>query len=145
MKRKRVLFLCTGNSCRSQMAEAMVNGLMGDVWEAESAGISPTHIVHPLALHVLAEINIETGRLYSKSVEPFRRTPFDFVITVCDDAHENCPLWPGQGRILHLGFPDPATATGSEEEKLAVFRHVRDDIRARVLSLLDQLAIATPE
>ena len=132
---KRVLFLCTGNSCRSQMAEALVNHDLGQSWTAFSAGSRPAGFVHPLALQVLSEIGIEHhGR--SKSVDEWRRQEFDQVITVCDDAAEECPLWLGQGRRVHIGFPDPALATGTPEEIRAVFRQVRDDIRTRVVEFL---------
>jgi len=133
--KRRILFLCTGNSCRSQMAEAIVNHFLGDRWSASSAGIHPTGFVHPMALQALEEIGIHhTG--FSKSVEGFRQQPFDLVITVCDDAAENCPVWLGQGRRAHLGFIDPAKAEGSPEEKMQVFRQVRDEIRTRVLDFL---------
>ncbi len=132
---KRVLFLCTGNSCRSQMAEALVNHDLGQSWTAFSAGARPAGFVHPLALQVLSEIGIEHhGR--SKSVDEWRRQEFDLVITVCDDAAEECPLWLGQGRRVHIGFPDPALATGTPEEIRAVFRQMRDDIRTRVVEFL---------
>jgi len=134
---KRVLFLCTGNSCRSQMAEALVNHDLGQSWTAFSAGVRPAGFVHPLALQVLSEIGIEHhGR--SKSVDEWQGQEFDLVITVCDDAAEDCPLWLGQGRRVHLGFPDPALATGTPEEIRAVFRQVRDDIRTRVVEFLQE-------
>jgi len=133
--RKRVLFLCTGNSCRSQMAEAIVNARLGDEWEAVSAGTKPTGYVHPDAIRALAEIGIEhEGR--SKSVDEFTGQDFDAVITVCDSAAEECPVWLGQGRRLHRSFPDPANATGSEEEIMGAFRSVRDDILAQIPALL---------
>ena len=136
MKRK-VLFLCTGNSCRSQMAEAIVNARMGDSWEAYSAGTKPAGYVHPLALAVLIELGIpHEGR--SKHADEFRALPFDLVVTVCDDAAENCPVWLGHGKRIHLGFPDPAKATGSEDEVLGVFRAVRDDIALKTVELLQQ-------
>ena len=125
--KRKVLFLCTGNSCRSQMAEAIVNAKFGKKWEAYSAGIKPAGTVHPKALAVLAEIGIQhEGR--SKPADEFRGIDFDLVVTVCDDAAENCPVWLGRGRKVHLGFPDPAKVRGSEEEVLAAFRSVRDDI-----------------
>lgn len=136
MKRK-VLFLCTGNSARSQMAEAIVNARWGDRWQAFSAGTHPTGYVHPEAIQVLREIGIEhAGR--SKPADEFRDVPLDLVVTLCDDAAENCPLWLGQGKRVHLGFPDPAKATGSEDEVLAVFRAVRDQIAERVGALLKE-------
>jgi arsenate reductase (thioredoxin) len=140
MKRK-VLFLCTGNSCRSQMAEAIVNARLEDEWEAASAGTQPAGYVHPLALRALAEIGIEhQGR--SKAADEFRSVPFDLVVTVCDDAAENCPAWLGQGRKTHLSFPDPAKVIGTDEEMLAAFRAVRDDIAQRVSELLKAYAHA---
>ena len=136
MKRK-VLFLCTGNSCRSQMAEAIVNARLGDEWEAVSAGTQPAGYVHPMALRALAEIGIEHhGR--SKHADEFRDVPFDLVVTVCDDAAENCPVWLGQGKRVHLGFPDPAKAAGTEDEVMAVFRAVRDQIAEQVGVLLEE-------
>ena len=134
MKRK-VLFLCTGNSCRSQLAEAIVNARMGDEWEAVSAGTYPSGYVHPNAVRVLREIGIEhQGR--SKSADEFRAVPFDLVVTVCDSAAEECPVWLGPGKRVHLGFPDPAKATGTDEEVLVVFRAVRDDMLVKIPDLL---------
>jgi len=138
--KRQVLFLCTGNSCRSQLAEAIVNARLGDTWSAVSAGVQPAGYVHPLALQVLSEIGITPADPRSKSTDEFRQTPFDLVITVCDDAAENCPVWLGQGRRLHLGFPDPAKAQGSAEEVLAAFRQVRDDIAQRVLTELERVS-----
>ncbi len=133
--KRKVLFLCTGNSCRSQMAEAIINATFGEKWEANSAGTDPIGYVHPKALAVLAEIGIEHhGR--SKSVEEFRGKNFDLVVTVCDDAAENCPVWLGTGRKAHMGFPDPAKVKGSDEEVLAVFRSVRDDLVRQLPELL---------
>jgi arsenate reductase len=132
---KKVLFLCTGNSCRSQLAEALVNHDLPQSWAAFSAGTRPAGFVHPLALQALSEIGIEHhGR--SKSVDEMRLEQFDLVITVCDDAAEECPVWLGKGRRAHIGFPDPARASGSPEEIMAVFRQVRDDIRTRVVEFL---------
>jgi arsenate reductase len=134
---KRILFLCTGNSCRSQMAEAIVNARMGDTWQAFSAGTQSAGYVHPNALRALAEIGIQhDGR--SKSTDEFRDMPFDLVVTVCDDAAENCPVWLGRGKRVHLGFPDPAKVTGMDDEVMAVFRSVRDDMVRRVPELLKQ-------
>lgn len=134
-RRRKVLFLCTGNSARSQMAEAVVNHHLGDAWEAVSAGTRPTGYVHPAALRALAEVGIQHhGR--SKSVDEFRDLELDLVVTVCDSAAEECPVWLGKGGRVHLGFPDPAKAAGSDEEVVVVFRRVRDDIAAGVLRLL---------
>jgi arsenate reductase len=139
--RRKVLFLCTGNSCRSQMAEAIVNARLGDVWEAYSAGTQPAGYVHPLALRALAEIGIQhEGR--SKHADEYRTVPFDLVVTVCDDAAENCPVWLGQGRRVHLGLLDPARATGTEDEVTAAFRQVRDDIAQQAPVLLKKLVVA---
>ncbi len=133
---RKVLFLCTGNSCRSQMAEAIVNARLGETWQAFSAGTQPTGYVHPMAIRVLAEIGIE-HRGTSKSPDQFRGQPFDLVITVCDDAAENCPVWLGKGQRAHLGFPDPAKAVGTEDEVMAFFRKVRDDISRQVIEYLN--------
>ena len=129
MTKKKILFLCTGNSCRSQMAEGLVNHYLGDEWHAYSAGTRPAGYVHPLAVGVMSELGIDISRQRSKSADEFRDKTLDMVVTVCDDAAENCPLWLGQGRQVHIGFEDPAQATGSEEEQKAVFRRVRDEIR----------------
>jgi arsenate reductase (thioredoxin) len=117
------------------MAEAMVNHRLGGAWQAFSAGTLPSGYVHPLALRVLEEIGI-THQGTSKSADVYRGQAFDLVVTVCDDAAENCPVWLGRGQKLHLGFPDPAKAAGTEEEKLAVFRAVRDDMQEKVVKLL---------
>jgi arsenate reductase (thioredoxin) len=132
----KVLFLCTGNSCRSQMAEGLVNHYLGDEWQAYSAGTNPAGYVHSLAVRVMSELGIDLSRQRSKLVDEFRDKQFDVVVTVCDDAAENCPLWLGQGRKVHIGFEDPAQATGSDEERLAVFRRVRDEIRQELFDLL---------
>ena len=137
MSRRQVLFLCTGNSCRSQMAEAIVNAQLGDAWAAYSAGTQPAGYVHPLALQVLREIGIEhQGR--SKSADEFRQMPFDLVVTVCDSAAEQCPVWLGKGRCVQHSFPDPAKAEGTDEQVMNVFRTVRDDIAVQVPALLHQ-------
>jgi len=133
--KRKILFLCTGNSCRSQMAEAIVNARYGDQWEAVSAGTQPAGYVHPYAIRVLNEIGIEHNGM-SKSIDQFRGGDFDLVVTVCDDAAENCPFWLGKGKRVHLGFPDPAKTVGDEEQVLAVFRSVRDDMISRVNNLL---------
>jgi arsenate reductase len=135
---KRVLFLCTGNSCRSQMAEAIINARMGDTWQAFSAGTQPTGYVHPFAIRALAEMGIDISGARSKSAEEFRDAAFDLVVTVCDTAAEDCPVWLGRGKRVHLGFPDPAKASGTDEQVMAVFRKVRDDIAAQVPALLQE-------
>jgi arsenate reductase len=136
--KQRVLFLCTGNSCRSQMAEAIVNARLAGNWQAESAGTEPSGYVHPNAIAVLAEIGIDWQGHVSKHIDQFRDVPFDLTVTVCDDAAENCPVWLGQGQRVHLGFPDPAMATGREEDVLAVFRTVRNAIIEQIPALLHQ-------
>ena len=137
-KKRSVLFLCTGNSCRSQMAEAIVNARLSDNWRAFSAGTEPSGYVHPKAIRVLDEIGIEhSGE--SKHTDQVREMDFDVVVTVCDDAAENCPVWLGKGKRVHLGFPDPVKAEGTDEEKLAVFRSVRDAIAQKVPELLGQM------
>lgn len=134
--KKQLLFLCTGNSCRSQIAEGLVNRFLGEEWQAYSAGTDPAGYVHPLAVEVMAELGIDISGQQSKAVDPFRDVDLDLVVTVCDDAAENCPVWLGQGRRVHRGYRDPATATGGHEERLAVFRQVRDEIRRGVIALL---------
>jgi arsenate reductase len=126
--KKQVLFLSTGNSCRSQMAEGLVNHFLGDYWLAYSAGMQPVGYVHPLAAQVMAEIGVSIAGQQSKSVGRFVKQRFDLVVTVCDDVSEKCPIWLGAGRIIHMGFPDPAQAQGSEAEQLVVFRQVRNEI-----------------
>lgn len=137
--RKKVLVLCTGNSARSQMAEALINHALGEQWQAFSAGTQPAGYVHPLALEALAELGIQHHGV-SKSTEQFRGEAFDVVITVCDDAAENCPLWLGQGKRVHIGFPDPARVEGSPEQRLRAFRKVRDDIQQQIIPYLQSYA-----
>jgi len=135
LKTKKVLFLCTGNSCRSQMAEALVNHYLPGQWNAESAGIAPAGYVHPLALQVLAEVGIDhQGK--SKWVEQFIGQKFDRVITLCAGAEQNCPVWLGEGKKEHIGFLDPAQIPGTDEEKLLVFRQVRDEMMERLVNYL---------
>lgn len=133
--RKTILFLCTGNSARSQMAEAIVNHRFGEEWQAFSAGVNPTGYIHPLALQALKEMGIEhVGR--SKHVDEFKGQDFDLVVTVCDEAAEECPVWLGRGHKEHLGFPDPAKANGTEEDKLDAFRSTRDALAEQVPAML---------
>jgi arsenate reductase len=145
MQTRKVLILCTGNSARSQMAEALINA-RHQHWQAVSAGTQPAERVNPYALRALAEIGISTDGSQPKHVQRFVGTPFDLVITVCDDANENCPVWLGQGRRVHIGFPDPAKATGSDEDIMTAFRQVRANIEQQVVNRLDDLlAGTTPE
>ena len=134
----KILFLCTGNSCRSQIAEAIVNARFRDRWEAVSAGTKPAGYVHPKAIKALLEIGIEHHGT-SKSADQFRGLDFDLVVTVCDDAAKNCPFWLGKGKRVHLGFPDPAKAQGTDEEILDVFRIVRDDMLQKIATLLSPI------
>ena len=134
MSKRKVLFLCTGNSCRSQMAEAIVNARLGATWEAVSAGTKPAGYVHPKALAALAEIGIEhQGR--SKLADEFQGVDFDLVVTVCDSAAEECPVWLGKGKRVHHSFPDPAKTDDMND-----FRKVRDDIEHEIIALLKDYA-----
>lgn len=134
--KRRVLFLCTGNSARSQMAEGLVNHFLGDQWEAYSAGTHPAGYVHPLAVQAMRELGIDISHQRSKSVEEFRTQSFDVVITLCDSAAQECPAWLGPGKAIHMGFPDPAAANGVTEDRMEAFRRVRDGIREKVLRYL---------
>lgn len=134
-KERSVLILCTGNSCRSQMAEAFINHHMGDRWKASSAGTQPAEAVHPLALKALAEVGI-LHKGQPKSVDAFKNHRPDIVITVCDDAAENCPVWLGKEMKVHIPFPDPAKAEGSKAARMALFREVRDAIERDLIDFL---------
>jgi arsenate reductase (thioredoxin) len=126
--KKTVLILCTGNSARSQMAEGLLRYDAGDRFEVASAGTRPSH-VRPEAIEVMQEIGIDISGHRSKSVDEFAARDFDYVLTVCENARETCPIYPGHGNRLHHSFEDPAAAEGSQEMKLAAFRKVRDQIR----------------
>ena len=129
--KKRVLVLCTGNSARSQMAEGVLKSLNPRL-DVQSAGTNPAARVNPLAIRAMREIGIDISGETPKSVQQFVSQSFDYVITVCDDADKNCPNFSGKvGKRVHIGFPDPADATGTDEEKMLVFRQVRDDIRSK--------------
>ena len=128
MNKQRVLILCTGNSARSQMAEGLLRHDAGDRFEVESAGTRPSH-VRPEAIAVMKEIGVDLSGHRSKSVDEFRDQEFDYVLTVCDNAKESCPIYPGHANRLHHSFEDPAAAQGAEEERLSAFRAVRDQIR----------------
>ena len=129
---KRVLILCTGNSCRSQMAEALWQAAGQGGWEAVSAGSHPTGYVHPLAVRAIAELDLDIADSKSKHVDLFEDESFDLVVTVCDSARESCPVLAGAVHTAHWPFHDPAHAEGTEAERLTVFRRVRDQIRARI-------------
>ncbi|MCX6173950.1 MAG: arsenate reductase ArsC [Ignavibacteriales bacterium] len=126
---KKILILCTGNSCRSQMAEGFMKSFDSEL-EVYSAGTNPSTQVHPKAIKVMSEVGIDLSKNYPKKVDQFLGEPFDFVITVCDNAKETCPVFIGKvGKQLHIGFEDPADATGTEEEILSEFRRIRDEIK----------------
>ncbi len=144
MSKLKVLFLCTGNSCRSQMAEGLVRHYLSKRWKAYSAGTQPKSSVHPLAIKAMAEVGIDISKRKSKTVDKYKDKKFDLVVTVCDEAAEECPVWLGSGKVVHISFPDPAKARGSEEEQLAVFRTVRDDICRRVLYYLANGRVLIP-
>ncbi len=127
-QKKRVLILCTGNSARSQMAEGLLRHDSGDRFEVESAGTKPSR-VRLEAIQVMREIGIDISGHRSKSVDEFAVETFDYVLTVCDHAKESCPIYPGHSNRLHRNFQDPAAVEGSEEQRLAAFRKVRDEIR----------------
>ncbi|MCF6178840.1 MAG: arsenate reductase ArsC [Geopsychrobacter sp.] len=131
MQKKRVLFLCTGNSCRSQMADALINHDFSDRIEAVSAGTEP-HGLNPKAVQVLAEIGIDISANSSDHLSKFEADDFDYVITLCGDANEKCPLFFGGVKRLHMGFDDPPKATGTEEEIINTYRRVRDEIRQQL-------------
>lgn len=131
MSKKRVLFLCTHNSARSQMAEGLLRDMAGERFDAFSAGTEATR-VRPEAISVMAEIGVDLSTQESKTLERYLGEPFDYVITVCDDANEWCPVFPGARERLHWSFPDPSRAEGEEETRLAVFRKVRDEISSRI-------------
>jgi arsenate reductase len=133
--KERVLILCTGNSARSQMAEGLLRHEGGDRFEVFSAGTKPTH-VRPEAIAVMNELWLDVSGHHSKSVDEFIGQPFDFVITVCDNANESCPIFPGNVQRLHWPFDDPAAVQGSEEERKDAFRRVRDQLHRRIMVFL---------
>lgn len=132
----RVLIVCTGNACRSQMAEALWRHLAGSRYEVTSAGTHPAG-VHPLALRAIEELGIDTRAHSSKSVFGLRDRSFDLIVTVCDYAREICPVFPGHPRVLHWPFLDPILAPGTEAERLEAFRYIRDQIRAKIEEFLE--------
>ncbi|HBC87628.1 MAG TPA: arsenate reductase [Lentisphaeria bacterium] len=140
-RKTKVLFLCTGNSCRSQMAEGWCRHLKGDIIDAYSAGIE-THGLNPLAVKVMAEAGVDISKHRSKHVDELKGIDFDYVITVCGHANENCPFFPGKTKVIHVGFDDPpqlAKSAKSEEEALSHYRRVRDEIRDFVEKTPDNL------
>jgi arsenate reductase len=133
----KVLFLCTENACRSQMAEGLVNHDLAGRVQAWSAGVQPGR-VNPRAIQVMAELGIDISQHRSKSVAELAGEQFDLVITLCDQAQKQCPIFPGDTEIMHVGFPDLAGATGTEAEIMVVFRQVRDALRSRLVPLLKE-------
>lgn len=141
IKKTRVLFLCTGNSARSQMAEALLRWHGGRFFKAYSGGIEPRGL-HPLTIRVMNEIGYDMSDHSSKSISGFIGTEqFDYLITVCDSADQNCPVFPGMGERIHWSFEDPATFVGSEAEKIEKFREIRNLIDRRILDWLESLGI----
>lgn len=141
MSKLKILFLCTGNSCRSQMAEGWARALKGDVIDPYSAGVE-IHGMNPRAVQVMAEAGVDISGQHSKHVDELAGTEFDYVVTVCDRANESCPLFPGKTKIVHVGFDDPpklAATAKTEEEALSHYRRVRDEIRAFVETLPEAL------
>lgn len=134
---KRVLVLCTGNSCRSQMAEELWENLGAGEWQAESAGSNPSGYVHPLAIEAMKELDIDLSENTSKHLKQFTDQQFDLVVTVCDNAKESCPVFTGATQTLHWPFDDPADATGTDEEKMKMFRRVRDEIKTKIQNYLN--------
>jgi arsenate reductase len=145
--RKKILFLCTGNSCRSQMAEGWVRKLWPDLFDVYSAGIE-THGLNPNAVKVMAEAGVDISGRRSKHLNEVRDVAFDWVITVCDHAYEHCPLFPGKTRVIHVGFDDPprlAKSAKTEEEVLDCYRRVRDEIRQFIIQLPEFLKAKSNE
>ena len=132
---KRVIFVCTGNAIRSQIAEGFLKSMGGEKWNVRSAGVAPSY-VHPLAIRVMEEIGIDISRQSSKSVNEFTRDEFDYIITLCDHAAATCPAFPGQGKRLHWSIEDPIGVVGSTEERLIAFRKVRNEIKKRIEAFL---------
>jgi len=135
--KKKVLFLCTGNSCRSQMADGIVNHDFAGRLEAFSAGTEP-HGLNPKAVQVMAEIGMDISGNSSDHISKYEGQPFDYVITLCGDANEKCPLFFGGVQRLHMGFEDPPKARGTEEEVMAVYRRVRDEIRQTMRAFFEK-------
>ena len=137
---KKVLILCTGNSCRSQMAEGLWNQLGRGEWQAVSAGSNPAGYVHPLAVDVMHDVGVNLDDAVSKHVDQFEGEPFDLVVTVCDNARESCPVFPAAQQTLHWPFEDPAHFNGDDTERRAGFARVRDEIAAKIGGYLQQTA-----
>ena len=144
-RKKKILFLCTGNSCRSQMAEGWAHHLKNDSIEAYSAGVKK-HGMNEMAIRVMDEAGVDISKQTSKLIEDLPTKEFDYVITVCSNAHESCPLFPGKAKIVHKGFDDPpllAASSDSEEEALNVYRRVRDEIKEYIMILPEAVLDST--
>jgi arsenate reductase len=139
MDKKRILFLCTGNAARSQMAEGLARAFHGDVLDVVSAGSRPAGWVHPLAIRAMAEIGVDISDQESKPAEPFLDQPFDVVVTVCDSAAKDCPRWPGAKRIEHWPIEDPSWGEDEESTRFQRFEETRDDLRQRIDDLVSTL------
>ena len=137
-KKRKVLFLCTGNSCRSQMTEGFLKNLAEALFEIVSAGTYPSH-VHPLAIKVMQEKDIDISQQSSKNVNQFINQHFDDVITLCDSAKQSCPLFPGKYRYIHWDFEDPAALEGDEDRKINKFREIRDKIEKKIKEYINQI------
>ncbi len=144
MARQEILILCTGNSARSQMAEGWLRAHAGDRFEVFSAGTHPSR-VRPEAIAVMGELGIDIAGHRSKSVEEFAGRQFDYVVTVCDAAREACPVFPGKAQRLHWSFDDPAQAQGTEQERLAAFRRVRDEIAREFKAFVERSLVSAPQ
>lgn len=136
METQRVLILCTGNSCRSQMAEGLINHFLGGRWQAYSAGSAPSGQVHPLAVQAMAELDIDISGGVSESVEVYRDLKPELIVTVCDNAARNCPVWVGEGKVRHMPFDDPTEPAGSDADRMAACRRVRDQMQEALLTYL---------
>lgn len=136
MEKKRVLILCTGNSARSQMAEGILRDIAGDRFDVESAGVEPSH-VRPEAIEAMSDIGIDITSHRSKSVDEFTGDEFDHIITVCDNARESCPVFPGNAERIHWSFDDPAAVEGTREERVDAFRRIREEIYDRLTQFVN--------
>jgi len=141
----KVLFLCTGNQARSQMAEALLAARADSMFEVTSAGSAPKSSVHPLAVRALIERGIDISGAVPKDVARFTDVPFDYVITLCDNARDVCPVFPGEGDKIHWSIPDPAAAAGTEDEKLEAFIAARDDIERRIERFVAEIGSGTSD
>ncbi len=136
--KKKVLFLCTGNSCRSQMSEGWLRRLAGDQFDVVSAGTHPVGL-NPYAVAAMQEVGIDISNHVSERVDPYLGQEFDYVITVCDRAQENCPTFPGASKLLNWSFEDPAKATGSYEQQMIVFKNIRDEIEEQIRRFITEI------